>query len=143
MSDFPIQESAPDQLAGGQQPLQPDRTSTHGHNGDVVFPLSGRTGVNVEGRNARLISPAANNRDAGIVSGLAVDSPVAVSVKPVDSKTITGSYAGDHRAKAAPAAMPANPAPRQPVGQFPNSGRTPAASTPQSFTSNADSDAGN
>jgi hypothetical protein len=62
----------------------------------------------------------ANNREAATVSGMACDSPVAPNVKPVDSKTITGSYPGDHRAQAAPAAMPANPAPRQPVGQFPN-----------------------
>jgi hypothetical protein len=38
-----------------------------------------------------------------------VPAPIA---KPVDRKTIEGSYPGDSRSQARPAAMPPNPAPR-------------------------------
>lgn len=135
--DIKIQTS-PAVPAGAQEPLQDDneQKSRCGFTGSQVFPLSGRTGTNVEGRAARLISPAANNREGASVSGLAVDSPVAPSVKQVDHLAIQGSNApNDFRVKAAPAVMPSQPAPRQPVGQAPNSGRTPAAPAPQSFDS--------
>jgi hypothetical protein len=35
-----------------------------------------------------------------------------ITVKPVDRRTITGSTPGDFRSQAAPAVMPAQPAPR-------------------------------
>src|ERR1700722_12789412 len=119
MSDIKIQTSASDQLEGGQE-LKNDGSEQKarcGFSGSQVFPLSGKSGVNVEGSAARPISPAANNREAASVSGMAVNSPVAVSAKPVDRRTIEGSYPGDTRAKAAPAVMPNMPAPRTAVGQ--------------------------
>jgi hypothetical protein len=63
------------------------------------------------------------------------ETSVTVSVKPVDRKTITGSTPGDFRGKAADAALPANPAPRAAVGQFPLSGKQAAADKAASFPS--------
>jgi hypothetical protein len=145
MSDFPIQESAADELAGGQKPLSNDdnRKSTHG--GDFnQNTLSICRGENVTPGTAGPIAPAPNNREAASVSGFAVAAPLAVTVKPTDSRTIEGSYPGDHRAKAADAKLPANPAPRTPVGQAYLNSKIPAATTPQSFPGNlTDSDSGN
>jgi hypothetical protein len=63
-----------------------------------------------------------------INSGLSVGSQMPViSTKPVDSKTLAGSYAGDHRApssdtaKASLDASADNGGPRNAVGQFKNS----------------------
>ena len=130
-----IQTSSPDELAGGQTPLSPDQEqkSRSGFTGSQVFPLSGRTGTNVEGRAASLCSPAGNNRDPRFVAGMACDSPVAPTIKPVDRLTIEGSTPGDFRATAAPAVLPNQPGPREAKGQTPLSGRTPAPSAPQSF----------
>jgi hypothetical protein len=112
-------QTTPAVPAGAETPMSNDdnRKSTHGgtFNQDT---LSFCRGTNVEGSTARLVSPAANNREPASVSGLAVDSPIAVSVKPVDRRTLEGSTPGDFRTQAAPAAMPANPGPRQNVGQF-------------------------
>ena len=84
-----------------------------------------------EGRKA---SPANNATGSGVTSGMAVGSQVVVgAVKPVDSKTLGGSYPGDHRAKAAPAVLPNNPGPREAVGQAPLSGKQAASSKPESF----------
>jgi len=119
MSDITIQTSAPNQLEGGQQPLSPDaeQKSRSGFSGSQVFPLSGKQGVNVQPGIARPIAPAANNREAASVDGMYVAAPLSVSVKPVDSRTIEGSYAGDHRAKGADAKMPNQPGPRDGAGQ--------------------------
>lgn len=47
-----------------------------------------------------------------------VGSQVTVGpIKPTDSKTLEGSYAGDHRTQAADAVMPAQPGPRDATGQ--------------------------
>jgi len=58
-----------------------------------------------------------------------------ISIKPTDRRTITGSTPGDFRAQAAPAVLPANPGPREAVGQFPLSGKQAASSKPASFPS--------
>jgi hypothetical protein len=137
-----IQNSAPDELPGGQEPLAVDRKSTHGGNFNQVF-RSFPPAPEVQGRAATLCNPAANNRPLETVSGMACDSPVAPLVRPVDRRTIEGSYPGDTRAKAAPAVMPANPAPREPMGQFPNGKFCKSAPAPASFPADADSDAGN
>ena len=54
------------------------------------------------------------------VSGFTEVQGIAVAVKPVDRRTIEGSYAGDSRAKGADAQLPLNPAPREPKGQTAN-----------------------
>lgn len=82
---------------------------------------------------------------------MTVTSQVAVgAIKPVDRKTIEGSTPGDHRspsrdtAKAALDKATDNGGPRQAMGQFANSGRTPTAGDFRSFPGDlADSDAGN
>lgn len=51
-------------------------------------------------------------------------------IKYVDAKEFDGDRGGDTRAKAAPAVLPNQPNPREQMGQFPLSGRTPAASAP-------------
>jgi hypothetical protein len=150
MSNFPIQESAADQLSGGQKPLSNDdnRKSTHGgtFNQDTMNFCRGE---NVTPGSAGPIAPAPHNREAASVNQMAVAAPVAVGVKPVDRKTLEGSTPGDFRvhgdyAKAALDRASDNGGPRQPVGQFPLSGRTPAPSTAQSFPGNlTDSDSGN
>jgi hypothetical protein len=121
MSDeIKIQTSAPDELAGGQQPLSADaeQKSRSGFVGSQVF-RSFPPSPNVEGRPASLISPAANTREAASVNQMAVDSPVAPKVYPVDRRTIEGSYsyAGDTRAHAHDAVLPNQPGPREPKGQ--------------------------
>jgi len=56
--------------------------------------------------------------------------PAPIVVKQVDHLTLAGSNRGDHRAGVAPAVMPNQPNPRENVGQFPLSARTPAAPAP-------------
>ncbi len=133
--DIKIQTSAPDELSGGEQ-LKPERT---GNEFRVNFPLSGRSGVEVTlGTTAARIAQGVVNGvgqkvDSCTSSGFGGVTAVPVSVKPVDRRTLEGSTPGDFRAKAAPAVLPNQPAPRQPVGQTPLSGRTPAAPAPASF----------
>lgn len=72
-----------------------------------------------------------DSRNPAINSGLSVGSQVNVGpVKPVDHKALEGTNPGDHRSKGADAKLPANPGPREQMGQFPLSGRTPAAPAP-------------
>ena len=151
MSDqIKIQTSSPDELPGGQAPLTADQEqkSRSGFTGSQVFPLSGRSGVEVAHGSAGLCSP--NNADGAAarpiesVNSMFVSAPVAVSIRPVDRKTIEGSTPGDFRAKAAPAVLPNQPAPRSAVGQANLSGKIPAPSAPTNFAGNIlDSDAGN
>ena len=151
MSDIKIQ-NAPAVPAGAQEPLanDNDQRSTHGFVGSQVFPLSGRSGVEVARGSAGLCKP--NNADGAAarpiesVNQMFVSAPVAVSVAQVDHKVIEGSHGGgsDFRKQASPAVLPANPAPRAPKGQAYLNSRTPAASAPQSFPGNlSDSDSGN
>lgn len=62
---------------------------------------------------------AASSHQIPVGSGLADFgcSGVAVSVELTSANHLEGSHKGDHRAKAAPAVLPANPAPREPKGQ--------------------------
>ena len=89
------------------------------------------------------ISPAAPSSDS-INGGMGVSSVVPVSVKPVDRKTITGSYSGDSRAdysSASDAAISkiANPPnPRERVGQFPLGKNTPDAASAPITTANVE-----
>jgi hypothetical protein len=116
--EIKIQTIAPDELPGGQTPLTIDSLkSTHGFDSANQNSLSFCRGENVEGRPASLISPAANNRESASVNQMAVDSPVAPKVYPVDRRTIEGSYPGDTRAHAHDAVLPSQPGPREPKGQ--------------------------
>jgi hypothetical protein len=75
-----------------------------------------------------------NQQGSSTTSGMSVGSQIPVAVKPVDRLTITGSTPGDHRAPALAADITAfaknSPNPRENVGQFPLSARTPAAPAP-------------
>jgi len=99
-------------------------TSSNGLN------TSGSSAVKVQiGRDANVESlgqkPVAANSDA---SSMGVNSQVGnPTAKPVDFKTLAGSYSGDHRYKASDAVLPDNPGPREQMAQFPLSSRTPAA----------------
>lgn len=68
--------------------------------------------------------PSADSINSGMACGSQLPAPTA---KPVDSKTIVGSYPGDHRAqsgdtaKASLDACADNGGPRNSVGQFKNS----------------------
>lgn len=132
-NEIPIQTSSPDELSGGEAPLtQPERTGIE----PGINSMSFCRGTEVQGASARTFSPNLQNgaasRPSESVSGMACDSPVAVSVRPVDRRTITGSTPGDFRQKAADAVMPANPEPREGTSQTKISGRTPAATSPTS-----------
>lgn len=65
--------------------------------------------------------------------------------KPVDSRTIVGSYPGDHRANANSVATPANPGPREGMRQESLNSKLAdnAPDTVQNWGGSADSDAGN
>lgn len=83
------------------------------------------TGLQVHDNNANRVAVqnaadaavAAKGQTPKVNTDLSVlgeaSQPVVGPIKPVDFKTITGSYAGDHRAEAAPAVIPAQPSPRQ------------------------------
>ena len=78
-------------------------------------------------------SRANGAQGSGVTAGMACNQNSAVApvmVRKADFKDLKSGE--DFRGKAAPAAMPAQPAPRQRVGQAPLSGRTPAASAPVS-----------
>jgi len=128
MSDeIKIQES-PAVPQGAEQALSADaeQKSRSGFTGSQVmrsFPV----GVDVTPGTAGPIAPAPNSREAATVSGMAVAAPLGISVKPVDRRTIEGSYPGDTRAQAAPAVLPNQPGPREARGQTKLSGRTPDA----------------
>ena len=141
MSDIKIQESATDQLAGGQ-----NNETRRGNEAGGTNQFSFCRGQNVEAPSSDSslkTSPTPNNRENASVSGMNVTG-VSVSVKPVDRKTVEGSTPGDFRAKGAPAVLPNQPGPREGMGQVPNGRFCKSAPASQSFTgSNADSDAGN
>jgi hypothetical protein len=117
-TDFPIQDT-PAVPAGAQEPLSTD-AELYSRNANTVsqvfrsFPPSPEVPRGTVG----LVAPVANNREHASVDQMAIAAPVAVSVKQVAHRAIQGSNApNDFRAHAADAVLPANPAPRQPVGQ--------------------------
>jgi hypothetical protein len=128
-SKIPIQTDSPDELAGGQKLARTD-DPVYARNGNTVsqvFPLTGATGVEVQGAPAKLVSPAANSREAANVNTMACDAPVAVSVKQTSHRAIEGSNAandfrkgGDVAAASLAAASGSTKGPRDPVQQFPN-----------------------
>ena len=153
MSDqIKIQNTAPDELSGGGVRLSND-DEVYSRNATTVSTVfrSFPPAPDVEPGSAGLIAPAGNNRPVENVDSFYVAAPVAVNVKPVDSKTVQGSYAGDHRSKPGDVAASSlrtasgsDKGPRDGMGQFPLGGRVPAPSAPQSFPGDlADSDQGN
>jgi len=146
MSDIKTQVSASGELPGGEAPLtQPER---RGNEQDTTFPLSGRRGTEVPlGATASRISPGKMNGVSptpdSCTSNFGNVQSVPVSVRPVDRKTLEGSYAGDSRQKGTDAKMPQNPGPREGMTQAPLSGKQSPAPAPASFPGDlADSDAG-
>lgn len=135
MSDFPIQTSAPDQLAGGQRlPMEgsDEQYDRCGYKGSQVFPLTGRPGKQVDNdQPASVVSPnvaaGAGSRPPESVSGLNAGDGRGISIKVVDSNNLQGSNKGDHRAPSSDtakssltqAAQGAN-GPRNRAGQFPS-----------------------
>ena len=89
-------------------------------NGGSTFTPEQTSGANESSKGIDLVEatrprPSADQR---ITAGMTTGSQVNVGpIKPVDRKTITGSTPGDFRAKAAPAVLPDNPAPREQMGQ--------------------------
>lgn len=128
MSDIKIQDSADDQLPGGQAPLtQPERTGASN-----VDTMSFCRGVEVAAgsqNNASPVKPglvngvSPSNRESASVSGMCVAGRAQESAKPVDRRTIEGSYPGDSRSKPGDTAAASlrsaadNGGVRQPVGQ--------------------------
>jgi hypothetical protein len=115
MSEIKIQTTAADELAGGQTPLTTDDRRRGGDFNQNTLSIC--RGENVTPGTAGPIAPAPNNREAATVGGMAVAAPLAVSVKPVDRRTIEGSTPGDFRARAADAVLPNQPGPRDAKGQ--------------------------
>jgi len=72
----------------------------------------------------------------GINDGLATDStvapdmPLSREIKPVDFKTIEGSYPGDHRVIGKPAVLPTMPTVRGDMAQAPAGKNTPSQPLP-------------
>jgi hypothetical protein len=144
MSDFPIQTTSLDEIAGGQRPLTPPAGDRRGNEHNQVFPLTGRPGTPVNNdQPARTVSPnnanGAASRPSASVSGLNAGAGRGIVVKPVDCKTITGSTPGDHRAPSKDTAKNSlhqaaegQGGPRSSRGQFPN-GRTDTAGKGGSF----------
>lgn len=143
----PIQNSAPDQLPGGEQPLtSPDRRG----NESAVNQLSFCRGVNVEVSNGRQSAVRPNNADGAAsrpsesVSGMSLGGRAIETAQPVDRRTIEGSTPGDFRAQGSPAVLPNQPGPRDGMGQVANGRNCQSAPASKPFTgSSADSDAGN
>lgn len=104
-------------------------------------PLKAGLNEGAAKRMAQLVEMGKSQLPATNTSGMTCGSQVVVGpIKSVDSKTLAGSYPGDHRAKGADAVLPSNPGPREQMGQFPLSSRTPAA--PKPFSSSTEGSEG-
>ena len=112
-NEIKIQESpAPEQ--GAQTPLSTDAANGRTRGTDCgQNNLSFCRGSEVEASSHSLGSRNGLNSDAA-------QSGVAVSIKLTSANHLEGSNQGDHRAQAAPAVLPANPSPREGMGQTPN-----------------------
>jgi hypothetical protein len=130
MSDFKIQTTSLDELAGGQRPLTPP-ADRRGNEYPQSFPLTGAKAVEVNNDQAASvvrpnIANGAGSRPSESVSGLNAGNGRAINVKPVDRRTIEGSTPGDFRKSGDTAkdsilrAANGQGGPRSPVGQFPN-----------------------
>jgi hypothetical protein len=132
MSDFKIQTSSPNDLSGGQQALAADaeQKSRCGFTGTQVFPLSGRTGVNIEASSSittQKTSPTANDTPSDLNAGLQVTGRANEQAKHVDEKVLEGSggagsdfrKSGDTAKSSLWQAAVGAGGPRNRVGQFP------------------------
>jgi hypothetical protein len=116
----PIQTHSREELPGGD-----NFESRRGNEASQAFPLSGKSGVNVEASSAPYQGKARNDLNNGAcVSGRELER-----AKPADFRSIEGSYSGDHRgphsdtAKASLNKAADNGGPRVPSGQFPSGRR--------------------
>ena len=133
----PIQKSAPDQLAGGVQlPLEgsQEQYDRAGYKGSQTFPLSGRSGVNVESSNGQQspvapnVANGAGSRPKESVSGMSVTGREQQNARRVDQVNVVDSQrhqvAGKQGDTAAASLREAGGhGPRKPAGQFPNGRR--------------------
>jgi hypothetical protein len=162
----PIQKSAPDQLAGGQRlPLEgsDEQYNRAGYKGSQTFPLSGRSGVNVESSNGQQspvapnVANGAGSRPKESVSGMSVKGRAQENARRVDQVNVVDGQRhqvagkqGDTAAASVREAAVGAGSPRAPRGQFPNGKRDAKLGSfskdhaDQSFPGNLnDSDAGN
>ena len=114
-------------------------------NGGSTFTPTQTNDANesIQGQLAELARPRMTGGDT--TSGMTCGSQLpTITVKPVDSKTLAGSYPGDHRTKAADAKLPDNPAPREQMhGQQNSKFYNENGKGFQSTATDLDSDAGN
>jgi hypothetical protein len=137
MSDFPIQKSSPDELAGGQKPLTSyentdEQWSRCGFKGTQRFPLTGAKFTEVNNDvPASLVSPnnanGAASRDAGDVSGMNVGAGragIAVRVDQVNVNDFKAHQVADKKGDVAKDSLTqaavGQGGPRSSTGQFPN-----------------------
>jgi hypothetical protein len=96
-------------------------------------------GDNVANRIKTQVTDEANAASAGTKATASsadlspmgeASQPTPIVIKPVDRRTIQGSYPGDSRSQAAPVVMPNQPNPREAVGQAPFGKNTPSGPAP-------------
>jgi hypothetical protein len=131
MSDFKIQTSSPDELAGGQKPLQTDvLKSTHGFDASNQNSLSFCRGQNIESSSSISNAKDAatpNNTPSDLNAGLQVTGRSNEQAKHVDEKVLEGSggagsdfrKSGDTAKSSLWQAAVGAGGPRNRVGQFP------------------------
>ena len=125
-----IQTSSPDELSGGQTPeqaLAADLRSRQGHNcPQNTMSFVRGTQTDIPSGQAAQVKPNLQNgaatRPTDLNSGMSLNG-VGIGVKPVDSRTVEGSFPGDHRAPSRDSAAASlrsaadNGGPRNPAGQ--------------------------
>jgi hypothetical protein len=96
-------------------------------------------------RSKSISGHAQDQNTLSFCRGQEVDAARNTPAKPVDSKTLQGSYPGDHRANANSVATPAQPGPRDGMRQESLNSKLAANApdTVQNWGGSADSDAGN
>ncbi|HTS04403.1 MAG TPA: hypothetical protein VMP68_02395 [Candidatus Eisenbacteria bacterium] len=129
MSEVKVQDS-PAVPSGAQRPLSADleqknRSGFVGNQNQHKNAIGRGVEVNLSATSAAVkpnIEAGEGQRESASVSQMGCNG-IAVNVKPVDRRTIEGSYSGDSRAKGSPAVLPANPGPREQMTQAPFSGK--------------------
>jgi hypothetical protein len=143
MSDFPIQTTSLDELAGGQRPLTPS-PDRRGNEFPQSFPLTGRPGTEVNNdQPARTVSPntanGAGSRPPESVSGLNAGAGRAIAVKNRWLQNDFRQHSGRSQSTVArlreiivASGSGRTSGPRSSTGQFPN-GRADTAGKGGSF----------
>jgi hypothetical protein len=131
MSDFKTQNSSPNELPGGQRPLQTDvLKSTHGFDASNQNSLSFCRGQNVEASSSTTnakTSATPNNSPSDLNGGLSVTGRTPEPARHCDEKILEGSggagsdfrKSGDTAKSSLWQAAVGAGGPRNRVGQFP------------------------